>query len=541
MNLNIDAEWQAFLNLQKPSAHTLIDLSSMKKTDNQCTAANQTHTQSNTHCRDRGCCTQPMTMTNDDDSDVSDTSDDEDDDDDDDDDDEDDDDDDDDDVHTDSDNRKNNHPGTTTKTNSLQDSHTNPTHTRNPCEELYISTQTQIFFLNTHELDVDNMFWTIPVLNYSTPGMGVIKKQMRVIAKDKDEFEQYQERLKSYTYYTEKIMKQIDNPKARKIKYKDVRKLTIGVSKKDIMNCHGKNKNAFINCFAMILRVKYKNSYHEIHVKVFNTGKLAIPGIVDEGLLEETKILLLQTLQPSFTEKNIQLKLIPASESPLVKRLVRAKKKPKQTISGNSSSTVIQPGGENEQNAAASSSSSTTNTKSYFEYVQPKENVLINSNFNCGYYIQQEKLKKVLHDKYNLNTAYDPSMYPGVKCKFFYKNELPEDPALQDGVISDSDKNVTMMELDELSKEKYTRVSFMIFRTGNCLIVGNCTKPILQYVFGFVKKILMDEYENIKAIHDIPVVKMKKKKPRKKIVYLERAYYQSYSPNTIPSGKSCKT
>ena len=80
-------------------------------------------------------------------------------------------------------------------------------------------------------------------------------------------------------------MKQIDNPNARKIKFKDVRKITIVVSKKDIMNCHGKNKNAFINCFAIILRVKHNNQFHEIHVKVFNTGKMAIPGIVDDDLM----------------------------------------------------------------------------------------------------------------------------------------------------------------------------------------------------------------------------------------------------------------
>lgn len=521
-SMNIDAEWQAFLQLQKPSAHSLIDINSLP-TD--------TNMNMDSYCKQ--CSNEPSTCSEttfekceyDDDT--------EDDYDDDDESEEDDDDDDNDDEADSDEQRTYNEYHNQRRNETLKSSVANPvetkapySQTRNECEDLYISTQTQIFFLNTNELDVDNMFWTIPILDYSTPGMGVIKKQMRVIAKDKEEFEQYQERLKTYTYFTEKIMKQIDNPKARKIKYKDVRKLTIGVSKKDIMNCHGKNKNAFINCFAMILRVKYQNMYHEIHVKVFNTGKLAIPGIVDDGLLEETKILLLQTLQPSFTLKNIQLKLISASESPLVKRLVRAKKKPNKSSSGTSNNTLASDG------SAQPNVSSTANSKSYFEYVQPKENVLINSNFNCGYYIQQEKLKHVLQNKYKLNTAYDPSMYPGVKCKFFYKNDLPEDPMIQDGVISESDRNVTMMELDELSKEKYTRVSFMIFRTGNCLIVGNCTKPILQFVFEFVKKILMDEYDHIKAIHDIPVVKMKKKKPRKKIVYLERAYYQNHMSNS---------
>ena len=379
-------------------------------------------------------------------------------------------------------------------------------HERKECEELYISTQTQIFFLNMQDIEVDSIFWNIDVVSYGDPVEGVIKKQMRIISLDKTAFESYQSKLHKYEYYTEKIMKQIDNPKARKIKYKDVRKITVGISKKDIMNCHGKNKSAFINCFAIILRVKYNNMFHEIHVKVFNTGKLAIPGIVDEGLLVKTKELLLRILQNNFQDKTLEL--IPASESPLVKRLVRAKKPKGSKMSGDN--TV-------EQQA----------TKSYFEYVKPKENVLINSNFNCGYFIQQEVLKRLLRDKYNLNPSYDPSMYPGVKCKFFYNNELPCDPLLQKGALSESDMNVTMTELDELSKEKYTKVSFMVFRTGNCLIVGNCTKVILQYVFQFVKKILMDEYETIKTTNDIPVVKLKQKKPRKKVIYLERSYYNS--------------
>tara|TARA_B100001063_G_C16630784_1_gene485692 strand:- start:28 stop:933 length:906 start_codon:yes stop_codon:yes gene_type:complete len=293
-------------------------------------------------------------------------------------------------------------------------------------------------------------------------------------------------------------MKQIDNPNARKIKFKDVRKITIGVSKKDIMNCHGKNKNAFINCFAIILRIQHKGHFHEIHVKVFNTGKMAIPGIVDDELLDTTKQVLLQILQPSF---DTPLQLIPASESALVKRLVKGKKETELNEHG-----VL------------------VKKKSYFEYVKPKGNVLINSNFNCGYYIQQEKLKKVLRDKYKLNPSYDPSMYPGVKCKYYYNNTLNE--TQQTGILSESDQNVTMTELDEMTQEKYTKVSFMIFRTGNCLIVGNCSKEILTFVFQYVKNILMEEYEEIRALNDVPVIKLKKNKPRKKSITFSKEYYQ---------------
>ena len=364
------------------------------------------------------------------------------------------------------------------------------------CEELYISTQTKIFFLNQSNLDVQKIFWNTKVIPYSTATNGVIKKQIRFISKTREEFQQYETKRNQELYYTEKIMKQIDNPNARKIKFKDVRKLTVGVSKKDIMNCHGKNKNAFINCFAVILRVQHEETFHEIHVKVFNTGRMAIPGIVNENLLESTKSLLLSILQPNF---DIPIKLISEEESPEVFRLVKGKKN-KET---------------------------NKKEKSHFEKVKAKSNVLINSNFNCGYYIQQEKLRALLRDKYKLNPTYDPSMYPGVKCKFYYNNELPEDPSVQLGHLDEKDFDVTMTELDELTLEKYTKISFMIFRTGNCLIVGNCTKQILSFVYEYVKNILTSEYETIKANQDIPVSKIKKHKPRKKVVQFTQSYYHN--------------
>lgn len=389
-----------------------------------------------------------------------------------------------------------------------------PLYTRTECEELYISTQTKIFFLNETDLDVCNIFWNLPVIHYGSPVQGVVKKQMRMVFKKKEEYEEYKERLKTIPYYTEKVMKQIDNPNARKIKFKDVRKITVGISKKDIMNCHGKNKNAFINCFAMILRVKSTVGYREIHVKVFNTGKLAIPGIVDEELLTNTKKLLLETLQNSF---ETPLLLVSVNDSPLVKRIVKNK--------------IGYVPDEMDVYVPLDPTSGFNKKKknTHIEYVKPNGNVLINSNFNCGYFIQQENLKTILRDKYRLNPTYDPSMYPGVKCKFFFNNELEFDREKQTGRLCTEDQSATMTELNDLTHDKYTKISFMIFRTGNCLIVGNCSKDILLFVFEFVKNLLMIEYENVRALHDNQIVKIKKNKQRKKAVTFTKEYFQKLS------------
>ena len=385
---------------------------------------------------------------------------------------------------------------------------------RNDCESLYISTQTKIFFLNVNSLDVDTIFWNIPIMDYGNPQMGIIKKQMRMIFKTPEEYQDYSVKLKNVSYYTEKIIKQINNPNARKIKFKDERKLTIGISKKDIMNCHGKEKKAFINCFAMILRVANKyNQFHEVHVKVFNTGKITIPGIVDDddALLEITKQFIIDILQPNVSEP---IHLIPEDEIPLLKKIVKNKKS-KSNLNQNSDGDDILDEIDHD--------TSVKPKNSHIEYVKQQSGVLINSNFNCGFYIDQMKLMHVLQEKYKLEPTYNKSNYPGVKCKFYLNNELPLDISVQTGRICKEDEDMKICDLK--ADKKYTKINFVVFRTGNNLILGNFSKKVLLFIFEFVKNILMTEYEEIRTLHDEPVKKIKKNKPRKKTVHYTKDYF----------------
>jgi hypothetical protein len=330
------------------------------------------------------------------------------------------------------------------------------------CDELYISTKTKVLFLN-QGIDIQNIFWEIPIIEYASATNGVIKKQMKIVSKSPEEYEEYRKRLDSIPYYTENIIKQIDNASGRRIKFKDERKITIGISKKDIMNCRGKVKNAFYNCFAIIFRFKNDGLFREIHVKVFNTGKLEIPGILNPGLLVTVKRMLLETMQPFI-------------DTPLE-----------------------------------------------FLESDSEENVLINSNFNCGYFINREKLHMILRsDKYRIESAYDPCSYPGVKCKYYFNNDLGFNHTVQRGQILSEDRGMKMSELDD--NNRYTEVSFMIFRTGSCLIVGNCTERILKFVFEYIKSMLSDEYQNVYVANEEPVTKVKKTKLRKKIINVTNNY-----------------
>lgn len=336
------------------------------------------------------------------------------------------------------------------------------------CEDLYISTKTKVLYLN-QQIDIHRIFWLIPIIEYWEKKEGVIKKQMKIVSKSREEFEEYQTKLVDIPYYRDYVIKQIDNPNARRIKFKDERKLTIGLSKKDIMNCRSKQKNAFYNCFAMILRFHCRGEYKEIHVKVFNTGKLEIPGILNNELLSIVQQMILRILQP-YIDSSLY----------------------------------------------------------YISEERGDENVLINSNFNCGFYINREKAHNILRsEKYGIESAYDPCSYPGVKCKYYFNNDIGFDLDKQIGHVTRGDRSMKMTELDD--SKKYTEISFMIFRTGSCLIVGNCSEKILLFVFEFIKRFLTEEYDMIHVTNEGPVNKIKNMKLRKKTIQMTPEYFRSIS------------
>jgi len=125
--------------------------------------------------------------------------------------------------------------------------------------------------------------------------------------------------------------------------------------------------------------------------------------------------------------------------------------------------------------------------------------VLINSNFNCGFYINREALFEILKFKYNIQCIYDPCSYPGIQCKFYYDTKT--------GIKSmEDEKSTTVLS-----------VSFMVFRTGSVLIVGKCDESVLHVIYEYLKDLLTKEFSAIMLkLTDVNIVKDKKKKVRRK-------------------------
>ena len=330
------------------------------------------------------------------------------------------------------------------------------------CDDLYISTKTKIAFLNW-AIPLNKVFWDISVQPYQLSEEGIIKKEMKISCHSKEESLAVDAKIATNTMVIVDILAKVDNPNARKIKFKDVRKVSVGLCRKDLISHRAKKKGAFYNCFVLILRMKTDqrvkcSRFKEVHVKVFNTGKVEIPGARTDELFSRTLDLLVQTLQPL--------------------------------------------------------------TKDTLTYDQTAfKTVLINSNFNCGYFIDRVLLSTILKYDYGLHVIYDPCSYPGIQCKFYYNldNQKSDGRCCCPQRCSKKGRGS--------GQNQCLEISFMIFRTGSVLIVGRCEEFVLRKVYAFVSEMLFREYSSITMGLYQPKNKRNKgeeRKPRKRFILVTK-------------------
>jgi len=225
------------------------------------------------------------------------------------------------------------------------------------CGEISISTKTKIVYLNI-EIDLFKLFWELPMIMYDSFSEGIIKKQIKFNFTTKEQVTEFETRIKDVKmFHSVTIINQIDNPNGR-ILFKDIRKVDIGICKKDLLKMNKKNeKSAFYNCFVFIYRIQIENKYKEFHIKLFNTGKIEIPGIQNERDVDLVIGHIIKILLPFYKTPVLEIK-------------------------------------------------------------EKRETILINSNFICNYYINRDELFNILKTKYSVKCSYDPCSYPGIQCKY---------------------------------------------------------------------------------------------------------------------------
>jgi TATA-box binding protein (TBP) (component of TFIID and TFIIIB) len=234
------------------------------------------------------------------------------------------------------------------------------------CDEISISTKTKIIYFNVY-IDLFKRFWDFPMIDYDSHSEGIIKKQIKFNFTNKAEVENFYEYVKKepriiqdniYDVNHPNIhtLNQIDNPNGR-IKFKDIKKIDIGICKNDLIKQKKRTKSAFYNCYVLIYRVKLNDKFKEIHIKMFNTGKIEIPGIQSDNMIDIAVDRIKQLLQPHYAY-------------------------------------------------------------SVKEEFSKRDTILVNSNFSCNYYINRDELFKILKKTYHVKCSYDPCSYPGIQCKY---------------------------------------------------------------------------------------------------------------------------
>ncbi len=399
---------------------------------------------------------------------------------------------------------------------------------------LYISTKSNISFLNQN-IDIYDIFWKLPRLSFHEHKDGIVKLQLRIKFQSNEEKIAITERLQTIECSESVVIKsnqlqhktQQSKPKQRPkrytnkpqlppadpdggasaaepesekpkiIPYYEVNKISIGLSNKDLMkvknkggssggnDAKNKSKNgkkkkqtcAFYNCIVIIYRmfIDQLGEFKEFHIKLFNTGKITIPGVVDDSIHLQLLDRVLSILQPlCITETPLQY--------------------------------VVDSG----------------------------KIVLINSNFNCGFYINRDVMANVLKNKYGLvNTIFEVSSYPGVQSKVPIHADGSILPTATATVIPDATAASDAVEPQKCSmpcKDKKKRkktmknksdensVSCSVFRTGSVLISGKYSADIIYKVYDYIRNILQTEYAVIKQLHNEDIVIKKKSKPRKRII-----------------------
>jgi hypothetical protein len=282
-------------------------------------------------------------------------------------------------------------------------------------------------------VDLRPTFWGLPVMPYSSMKDGIIKKEMMFTIMSPEDAVEFEGQVERLPYASARTVTRPRNRDNRAAK--DVRIATVGMSNKDITPFRVKEKSAFYNCFVVIVRIQVDEFFKEFHIKVFNTGNMKIIGVKDHHHLRRA----VQVLVGFLKTQAPALEYLETSEEP----------------------------------------------------------VLINSNFQCGFFIKRDELYNHLR-RHGICASYDPCSYPGIKCVVYYDEA---------GVVHKSATG--------------TPVSIMIFRTGSVLIVGKCTDAILPHIYDFITPILTGAY---KDVHDTHTAMPPKKPPRKKykIIYVRQ-------------------
>jgi TATA-box binding protein (TBP) (component of TFIID and TFIIIB) len=110
---------------------------------------------------------------------------------------------------------------------------------------------------------------------------------------------------------------------------------------------------------------------------------------------------------------------------------------------------------------------------------------LVNTDFSIGAKIRRENLHKVLSERYRLTVSYEPSIYQGVKTKYFYNQQRPDGcpPGLCpcEKLCKGTGNGMTLGECK--------KITISPFQTGQIIITGARTMEQIEEAYAFMKEV----------------------------------------------------
>jgi TATA-box binding protein (TBP) (component of TFIID and TFIIIB) len=118
---------------------------------------------------------------------------------------------------------------------------------------------------------------------------------------------------------------------------------------------------------------------------------------------------------------------------------------------------------------------------------------LVNTDFSIGAKIRREALYKVMSEKYHLTVSYEPSIYQGVKTKYFYNSKRPA--TCPPGLCPCEKLCKGTGNGEEFGDCK--KITISPFQTGQIIITGARTMDQINDAYEFMKQVFKDNANEV--------------------------------------------
>jgi len=227
-----------------------------------------------------------------------------------------------------------------------------------------------------------------------------------------------------------------------------------GISMDDILHESTREKKRFFNQSSLVFRVKIKDYFKEVNIKLFKNGGFQMTGISSEEMA--------RTALTRFMEMNKGRDIWPA------------------TAEANDSNNSDSP------------------------YIKLFDVRMMNSDYSIGKAIRRDRLHKLLVETYGLWSSFEPTIYQGVNTKYFWNKTRTDNPGI---CIC---PNSCIGNGDGYSIGNCKKITISPFRTGSVIITGAKNMEQLNDAYVFLNKVFTDHAETV--LRDEPPAAQPKKK-----------------------------